>query len=73
MVAEILKLTECIDNDKRFQSRGDKAIYYLKVQDLNSIKFNADCIKVKLNIDHRIGDSFFYVWSGGGAQKRSIS
>jgi hypothetical protein len=74
MVAEIIKLDECIDKKAPFQSKGDVATYYLKVSDEN-IKFNkydADCIKAKLKIAHRIGDSFFHLWSGGGEQKQEM-
>jgi hypothetical protein len=69
MVDKIKKLTECIDDIKPYQSKGDAAVYYLKLKEgLKSVKYDADCVKSKLNIAHRIGDSFFYITSGGGAQ-----
>ncbi len=74
MVAEIINLDECIDKKTSFQSKGEVATYYFKLSDEN-IKFNkydADCIKVKLKIEHRIGDSFFHFWTGGGEQKHEM-
>ncbi len=69
MVDKIKKLTECIDDIKPYQSKGDVVTYYLKlISVLKSVKYDADCVKQKLNITHRIGDSFFYITSGGGSQ-----
>jgi hypothetical protein len=71
MVAQIIKLKECIDEKKSFQSKGDVVTYYLKIENknLNIVKFDADCIKDKLKITHRIGDTFFNISKGGGEQK----
>ena len=70
MVDEILKLKGCIDTRKPYQSTGDVAIYYLKLDmnKLKSVKYDADCVGEKLKINHRTGDSFFYITSGGGSQ-----
>lgn len=69
MVNSIRKLEECVDKAKPYQSKGDVVTYYLKLeQGLKSFKYDADCVRQKLNVAHRIGDSFFNIASGGGGQ-----
>ncbi len=60
----MIELKECIDNNKPYQSKGDKAIYYLRFGNNCNVKttrFDADCIKKRLNIIHSICDSFFRI------------
>jgi hypothetical protein len=59
---------ECIDNEKPYQSKGNKgsegtkAKYYIKLPencDFVLLKYDADCVGLKLGYTNRIGDSFF--------------
>ncbi len=61
---------DCIDIKKPFQSKGNKggegskAIYHLELplnKSVNVLKYDADCVKVKLNHKDRIGDTFFRI------------
>ena len=52
----------CIDSKNPNQSKGEKAIFYIKKDknwNGNIEKYDADCIKNKLGYKNRIGDSFF--------------
>jgi hypothetical protein len=72
MVSEILNST-CLDKTLPFQSKGDVATYYLEISTvikkmIKVRKYNADCIKKKLNTPGKICDSFFYLKKGGKSQ-----
>ncbi len=72
MVNEILG-SDCVDTKTPHQSKGDVSSFYLEIpvhlrKTIKIKKFDADCIKKLLKIEHKIADSFFYIIQGGKSQ-----
>lgn len=65
----------CVDKALPLTCKGDVATYYLQmpqenIENIKTKKYDADCIKEKLNIEHKIADAFFNIYKGGGSQRR---